>query len=259
MKDLIEMLDKAQKLDEAPECRSEGLDSNQAYNLSGDVFNALSDVMFRHESESISREDMEDAIELFMNHFFDGDASMNEGVGSRNSIRESSNYSDRARRLSRDALDDMIDMVTELAAENPDNKKYSDYLNSLKAEKAARNKEAQYDNSRRAKRDDLGLDRKYPYYITLYNEYPVYEPAEGGYYYAGLSAEEAEGFDSFQEAAAAIDEVAKELNSNDYNLVKKSATEYRDAGDKYVGTGAVLCVENNKQFRSRERGRVPYC
>lgn len=189
----------------------------------------------------------------------DDDESMIEAVGSRNIIKESSVYDERSKRLSDSDLDDMIDMMSEFAAENPDNKKYSEYLNSLKAEKAARNKKAQYDNSRRAKRDNLGLDRKYPYYITLYNEYPIYEPAEGGYYYAGLAAEEAEGFDSFQEAAAAIDGVAKELNSNDYNFVKKSATEYRDAGDKYVGTGAVLCVENNKQFRSRERGRVPYC
>lgn len=189
----------------------------------------------------------------------DGDASMNEATGSINSIKESSSYDERSKRLSGDALEDMIDMMTELVAENPDNKKYSDYLNSLKAEKAARNKEAQYANSRRAKRDDFGLDRKYPYYVTLYHEYPIYEPAEGGYYYAGLEAEEVEGFDSFQDAMNAIDEIAEQLNSNDYNLVKKSRTEYRDEGDKYIGTGAVLCVENNKQFRSRERGRVPYC
>mgnify|MGYP003295293821 CR=1 FL=1 len=28
------------------------------------------------------------------------------------------------------------------------------------------------------------------YYLTYYEEYPIYEPAEGGYYYAGCSAEE---------------------------------------------------------------------
>ena len=175
------------------------------------------------------------------------------------SMNESSDYEDRASRLSDRDLDDMIDMLSDFSEKNPDNSKYSDYLNALKSEKASRNSKAQYANSRRAKRDDFGLDRKYPYYVTLYNEYPIYEPAEGGYYYAGLATEAVEGFDSFKEAADAIDGIAQELNSNDYNLVKKSTTEYRDEGDKYIGTGAVLCVENNKQFRSRERGRVPYC
>lgn len=172
-------------------------------------------------------------------------------------LRES-NYEERAAKLSDRSLDDMIDLMAEFVAENPDNKKYSDYLNSLKAERASRNKEAQYANSRRAKRDDFGLDRKYPYYVTLYHEYPIYEPAEGGYYYAGLEAEEVEGFDSFKDAMNAIDEIAEELNSDDYNLVKKSRTEYRDYGDKYIGTGSILCIENNKQFRSRERGYQPY-
>ena len=33
------------------------------------------------------------------------------------------------------------------------------------------------------------VETKYfPYYVSYYDEYPIYEPAEGGYYYAGTSA-----------------------------------------------------------------------
>ena len=65
------------------------------------------------------------------------------------------------------------------------------------------------------------VEGKYPYYITLYHEYPIYEPAEGGYYYAGLQAHSAEGYNSFKEAAAAIGKVSKELVDSGYNFVKK--------------------------------------
>lgn len=170
-------------------------------------------------------------------------------------LRES-NYEEHAAILSDRSLDDMIDLMADMAADG-DNK-YSDYLNALKAEKAKRKKEAEYKNSRRAKRDELGIEGKYPYYITLYHEYPIYEPAECGYYYAGLQAHSAEGYNSFKEAVAAIGQVAKELVDSGYNFVKKSAGEYEDYGNKYIGTGSILCIEDNKHFRSRERGYQPY-
>ena len=108
------------------------------------------------------------------------------------------NYEEWAAGLSDRSIDSIIDFMTDIAG--GDNK-YNDYLNALKAEKAKCEKETEYKNSRRAKRDELGIEGKYPYYITLYHEYPIYEPAEGGYYYAGLQAHAAEGYNSFKEAA----------------------------------------------------------
>ena len=96
-------------------------------------------------------------------------------------LRES-NYEERAAKLSDRSLDDMIDLIADMAADYEGESKYTDFLNALKAEKTKREKEAEYKNSRRAKRDALGIEGKYPYYITLYHEYPIYEPAEGGYY-----------------------------------------------------------------------------
>ena len=169
-------------------------------------------------------------------------------------LREA-DYAEKASRLSLRDINSMLDLLDN--TEDADNR-FSDYINALKAEKAKKEKEAEYKNSRRAKRDELGIEGKYPYYITLYHEYPIYEPAEGGYYYAGLQAHSAEGYNSFKEAAAAIGQVAKELVDSGYNFVKKSAGEYEDYGDKYIGTGSILCIEDNKHFRSRERGYQPY-
>lgn len=52
-------------------------------------------------------------------------------------LRES-NYEEHAAILSDRSLDDMIDLMADMAAD--DDNKYSDYLNALKAEKAKRKK-----------------------------------------------------------------------------------------------------------------------
>ena len=64
-----------------------------------------------------------------------------------------SNYEEWAAGLSDRSIDSIIDFMTDIAG--GDNK-YNDYLNALKAEKAKREKETEYKNSRRAKRDELG-------------------------------------------------------------------------------------------------------
>lgn len=170
-------------------------------------------------------------------------------------LREA-DYAEKASRLSLRDINSMLDLLDDV--EDTDNK-FSEYVNALKAEKAKKEKEAEYKNSRKFKRDELNLDKQYPYYITLYDAYPIYEPAEGGYYYDGYQAKWASGYETFKEAVAEISSVAQELNNAEgYNFVKKSAGEYEDYGDKYIGTGAVLRIENNKQFRSYEKGYQPY-
>lgn len=38
------------------------------------------------------------------------------------------------------------------------------------------------------------------YYVSYITEYPIYEPAEGGYYYAGTQIEECKAFSSWKKA-----------------------------------------------------------
>ena len=38
------------------------------------------------------------------------------------------------------------------------------------------------------------------YYVTYYEEYPIYEPAEGGYYYAGSRNVSVREFKSWRKA-----------------------------------------------------------
>ena len=40
----------------------------------------------------------------------------------------------------------------------------------------------------------------YRYYITIYSKYPIYEPAEGGYYYSGVQIKDCYAFNEFRKA-----------------------------------------------------------
>lgn len=54
------------------------------------------------------------------------------------------------------------------------------------------------------------------YYVTIYREYPLYEAAEGGYYYAGVELDESTGCESLKEARAIMNDIVL----NEYELDK---------------------------------------
>lgn len=114
-------------------------------------------------------------------------------------------------------------------------------------------------------------------YISHYEEYPIYEPAEGGYYYAGnqlmkserkskrqcrkefeeiwkhcLEENKDNGFvgDDYDE----WDRIQRELHI--YPWVRVNSNYIRK-GSYYIGEGESWAIEGNKG--SMEHGYEPYC
>ena len=94
-------------------------------------------------------------------------------------------------------------------------------------------------------------------YLSYYEEYPIYEPAEGGYCYSGLELVESERLSKHQ-AKKLFDEKAKEL-MNEGNWMRCNPKFGRSMimTSKYVGEGARFCIERRQGMY--KRGRVPYC
>lgn len=101
-------------------------------------------------------------------------------------------------------------------------------------------------------RGDKVETRDYPFYVTYYSEYPIYEPAEGGYYYAGANARYSKGFQTREEAQAHLRELAEE---EDMDIVND---DYAQINTKYIGEQDHIVVETRKSYLSGEKGYVPY-
>ena len=111
------------------------------------------------------------------------------------------------------------------------------------------------------------------YYLTYYEEYPIYEPAEGGYYYAGNQACYFHGFTNFYEMYRYIQtaietedlEATAFMEDATTNKVKKGLVLWNgsmpvavDYGNEYVGSGRSLRIETEAGFKSAESGWHPY-
>ena len=73
-------------------------------------------------------------------------------------------------------------------------------------------------------------EKKYPYYVTLYSLYPIYEPAEGGYYYNGTYMVHSYGFQTFRKAR------------------KFLSMRYKECFEKDHFTNGWICMNNHKYF-----------
>ena len=93
-------------------------------------------------------------------------------------------------------------------------------------------------------------------YLTHYTEYPIYEPAEGGYYYAGQKADCFYRLNSMKQAKHQLKKMQKELEKDGFNvLISNNYCEaYRY--DRYIGNGELWIVE--KIYGSNNRGWTPY-
>ena len=98
-------------------------------------------------------------------------------------------------------------------------------------------------------------------YITHYEEYPIYEPAEGGYYYDGnelISSEKMSERQAKKKLAEIWADVQKE------NEILPEGEQWVMSGDKrgvyrsskYIGEGESYIIERHKG--SEERGWQPY-
>jgi hypothetical protein len=91
-------------------------------------------------------------------------------------------------------------------------------------------------------------------YLTLYEEYPIYEPAEGGYYYAGQQVDGFYRLNSEKQAKRKLAKLRKELEREGFVVIPERGYAYRSS--KYIGEGAEIRIE--KKLGQHESGWHPY-
>lgn len=115
-------------------------------------------------------------------------------------------------------------------------------------------------------------------YISHYEEYPIYEPAEGGYYYTGnqLVASERKSKRACKKNLLEIWEECKrdnaergfrEDNKDEWEQIKRNTHEYPwhfDREHNYIHKGSYLIGEGEsyvieRKQGSQESGWQPYC
>ena len=89
-------------------------------------------------------------------------------------------------------------------------------------------------------------------YLTHYAEYPLYEPAEGGYYYAGNAAYEYFRLNSVKQAKRKLAKIKKELEAEGFIVYEDRAY----LTSKYIGEGESWIIE--KVYGSHESGKQIY-
>ncbi|MPM06322.1 hypothetical protein SDC9_52621 [bioreactor metagenome] len=99
------------------------------------------------------------------------------------------------------------------------------------------------------------------FYVTAYSEYPIYEPAEGGYYYPGTQVVSSRPFQNRRRARQYINKLYREETARGENTDKywhERADHMRfGCGSKYVGEGWYICLERKQGCE--ESGWEPYC
>ncbi len=95
--------------------------------------------------------------------------------------------------------------------------------------------------------DDYGKNvekEQYPYYVTLYDKSAVYEPAEGGYYVEVQYPAYSDGYSTYEDAKADLEDY---ITSDTENWHKVDEDAYEWTG-KYVGDGQYIRIETDKTY-----------
>ena len=92
------------------------------------------------------------------------------------------------------------------------------------------------------------------FYLTHYYEYPIYEPAEGGYYYAGKEAGEFYRLNSIKQVKRKLAKMKKQLEQDGFVVNEKFM--WASLHSKYIGEGERWIVE--KVYGSHNSGWHPY-
>ena len=103
------------------------------------------------------------------------------------------------------------------------------------------------------------------YYVSRYEEYPIYEPAEGGYYYAGCELVHSAECETIEDALDVAWGFANDAELRQFNIgVEEAASDIDEFGScctaadygRYIGETVFICIELEKG--SEERGAHPY-
>lgn len=89
-------------------------------------------------------------------------------------------------------------------------------------------------------------------YLTHYTEYPIYEPAEGGYYYAGREVSYYYRLNSMKQAKRKLAKIRKELEDEGFIVNEDRAHLY----SRYIGEDEFWRIE--KVLGSYESGKKIY-
>ena len=105
------------------------------------------------------------------------------------------------------------------------------------------------------------------YYVSYIEEYPIYEPAEGGYYYAGEQVLYCHEYSTWRKARQAYNKIRREFEE-EYEWYKERVHRYEPGGcdhwgdgpkmryiSKYIGDGAHVQLTN---YRPKDKGWHPY-
>lgn len=93
-------------------------------------------------------------------------------------------------------------------------------------------------------------------YLTHYTEYPIYEPAEGGYYYSGQTADSFYRLNSVKQAKRQLEKMRKELEEDGFVVCTHNNICEAYRRSKYIGYGELWIME--KVYGSKNRGWHPY-
>ena len=99
------------------------------------------------------------------------------------------------------------------------------------------------------------------YYVTRYEEYPIYEPAEGGYYYVGSHNVWVREFSSWKKAKRFFNKVSKEfMQQFEYKniiCIHRCPNAFVKTTSKYIGED--IGIELTYGEPLKEHGWEPYC
>ena len=105
------------------------------------------------------------------------------------------------------------------------------------------------------------------YYLTYYEAYPIYEPAEGGYYYEGRTAIKWWESEDIDELLNSISNFAEEFGMEkmpfNFDDIKDELKKWGYcvvalAHAKYIGDDEYLVMETERAFHKYEAHWHPY-
>lgn len=106
------------------------------------------------------------------------------------------------------------------------------------------------------------------YYVSVITEFPIYEPAEGGYYYAGEDVAECYSFSSFRKARQRYKKIAEKFKEW-YSDEPERVHEFNCGGCNKYGNGSCIWYDSRyigdgervqiTRYVPQYKGWQPYC